>query len=147
MCLVTTRHKEYHKFSRITDIDNNTSVIAQMQDGFIKGDRTKHINSKFFYIQDLMRDKEINLVWSSSENAADLSTKPVSSAIHRKLSPPKQERSRNGLNRTTERVRKRKRQETRRCRMDGFPVPSQIVDSYSCPPLGFFPRGFSCGKV
>lgn len=50
----------------------------------LKGDRTKQIDPKFFYTHDLMRDKEIDLVWvPSSEIAADLFTKPVSKLSHR----------------------------------------------------------------
>ena len=33
--------------------ENNTTCIAQLKEGYIKGDRTKHISPKFFFTHDL----------------------------------------------------------------------------------------------
>ena len=36
-----------------TIYEDNVACIAQLKGGFIKGDRTKHISLKFFYIYEL----------------------------------------------------------------------------------------------
>ena len=39
----------------------NIACIAQVKQGYIKGDRTKHISPKFFFTRDLQKDGEINI--------------------------------------------------------------------------------------
>ncbi|CAH9074004.1 unnamed protein product [Cuscuta epithymum] len=58
--------------------EDNTTCIAQIKEGYIKGDRTKHISPKFFSTHDLEKDGTINIQQiRSSENPADLFTKSL----------------------------------------------------------------------
>ncbi|XP_074304163.1 secreted RxLR effector protein 161-like [Silene latifolia] len=58
--------------------EDNTACIAQVKEGYIKGDRTKHIASKFFYTHDLKEQGTIDIQQvRSSENLAELFTKSL----------------------------------------------------------------------
>ena len=59
--------------------EDNAACVAQMKEGFIKSDRTKHIPPKFFsFSQELEKDKKINIKYiRSSDNMADLFTKAL----------------------------------------------------------------------
>jgi len=59
--------------------EDNTTCVAQMKEGYIKSERTKHIPSKFFsFIQELEKDKGINIQYiRSSDNVTDLFTKAL----------------------------------------------------------------------
>jgi hypothetical protein len=66
--------------------EDNTACIAQLKEGYIKGDRTKHILPKFFFTHDLQKDNTINVQQiRSSENLADLFTKALPTTIFEKL--------------------------------------------------------------
>lgn len=69
-----------------TLFEDNVACIAQLKEGFIKGDRTKHISPKFWFTHDLQKNREV-LVQQirSSENVADLFTKSLPKAIFQKL--------------------------------------------------------------
>ena len=55
---------------------DNASCIAQLDGGFIKGDRTKHTSSKLFYIHELQKNDDINVQQiRSTDNVTDLFTK------------------------------------------------------------------------
>jgi hypothetical protein len=41
--------------------EENTACIAQIKEGYIKGDRTKHISPKFFSTHDLQKNDLINI--------------------------------------------------------------------------------------
>ncbi|XP_070020759.1 secreted RxLR effector protein 161-like [Nicotiana sylvestris] len=41
--------------------EDNDACIAQLKGGYIKGDRTKHISPKFFFMHDLQQNGEINV--------------------------------------------------------------------------------------
>ena len=41
--------------------EDNAACIAQIKGGFIKGDRTKYISSKFFYTHELQKKGEIDV--------------------------------------------------------------------------------------
>lgn len=66
--------------------EDNAACVTQMKEGYIKSDRTKHIPPRFFsYTQDLIKDKQIEMKYiQSSNNAADLFTKALPTAIFRK---------------------------------------------------------------
>jgi hypothetical protein len=67
--------------------ENNTACIAQIKEGYIKGDRTKHISSKFFSTHDLQKNGLINVCQiKSSDNLADLFTKSLPKNIFEHLS-------------------------------------------------------------
>ncbi|KAF3652998.1 hypothetical protein FXO38_15850 [Capsicum annuum] len=55
---------------------DNATYIAHLKGGFTKGDRTKHILPKLFYIHELQKNGDINMQQiRSSDNVADLFTK------------------------------------------------------------------------
>ena len=55
--------------------EDNTDCIEQVSEGFIKGNRTKHIAPKLFFAHDLMKYKLVKVKQvQSSENLADLFT-------------------------------------------------------------------------
>ena len=41
--------------------EDNVAYIEQIKGGFIKGDRTKYISSKFFYTHELQKKGEIDV--------------------------------------------------------------------------------------
>ena len=58
--------------------EDNAACIAQFKEGFIKGDRTKHISPKFFFTHDLQKERGINIQKiQSCNNLADLFTKAL----------------------------------------------------------------------
>jgi len=67
--------------------EDNVACVAQLKEGFIKSDRTKHIFPKFFsFSQELDKNKEINIQYiRSSDNVADLFTKALPTTTLRKL--------------------------------------------------------------
>lgn len=65
--------------------EDNAACVDQLKNGFIKGDKTKHIAPKFFFASEL-NGKEINVTKVSSEdNIADVFTKSLPAAQHKKL--------------------------------------------------------------
>ncbi|KAI3720027.1 hypothetical protein L6452_20934 [Arctium lappa] len=66
--------------------EDNSACVTQMKEGYIKSDRTKHIPPRFFsYTQDLIKDNQIEMKYiQSSNNAADLFTKALPTALFRK---------------------------------------------------------------
>ncbi|XP_074299319.1 secreted RxLR effector protein 161-like [Silene latifolia] len=76
----------------ITATSSNHSEILAIHEasreceGYIKGDRTKHISPKFFFTHDLQKSGDINVQQiRSSENLADLFTKALPIATFKKL--------------------------------------------------------------
>jgi hypothetical protein len=66
--------------------EDNTACIAQLKEGYIKGDRTKHISPKFFFTHDLQKNGEISIQQiRSCDNLADLFTKSLPGRIFEKL--------------------------------------------------------------
>ena len=66
--------------------EDNSACIAQLKEGYIKGDRTKHISSKFFFTHDLQKNGDINVQQvCSSDNLVDLFTKALPTATFEKL--------------------------------------------------------------
>ncbi|KAG7533051.1 Phosphoglucose isomerase (PGI) [Arabidopsis thaliana x Arabidopsis arenosa] len=57
--------------------EDNAACVAQIKEGYIKSDKTKHIPPRFFsYTQELEKNKEVDIQYiRSSDNAADLFTK------------------------------------------------------------------------
>jgi len=61
---------------------DNTTCIAQLKGGYIKGDRTKHISPKFFFTSDLEKCGDIDVQQiRSKDNLADLFTKALPTTI------------------------------------------------------------------
>ncbi|XP_056866765.1 secreted RxLR effector protein 161-like [Raphanus sativus] len=66
--------------------EDNTACITQLKDGYIKGDRTKHILPKFFFTHELQKAEEVQVLQvSSSENSADLFIKSLATSVFKKL--------------------------------------------------------------
>ncbi|KAM1446751.1 hypothetical protein ACFXTO_005931 [Malus domestica] len=66
--------------------EDNTACVAQMKEGFIKGDKTKHISPKFFSAHELQKAKVIEVRQiCSNENLADLFTKSLPKCTFQKL--------------------------------------------------------------
>ena len=69
-----------------TIYEDNTACIEQIKEGYIKGDRTKHISSKFFFTHKLQKSHEIEVKQiKSSDNVANLFIKALSSSTFKKL--------------------------------------------------------------
>ncbi|GJZ86735.1 putative copia-like polyprotein [Tanacetum coccineum] len=68
--------------------EDNAACVAQMKEGYIKSDRTKHIPSRYFtYTQDLIKDNQIEMKYvKSSNNSADLFTKALPTSVFRNTS-------------------------------------------------------------
>ncbi|GKB39969.1 hypothetical protein Tco_0884911 [Tanacetum coccineum] len=66
--------------------EDNEACIAQLKDEYIKGDKTKHILSKFFFTHDLQKSGDIIVqkVYLS-DNLADLFTKALPTVTSKKL--------------------------------------------------------------
>jgi ribonuclease HI len=66
--------------------EDNTACIAQLKEGYIKGDRTKHISPKFFFTHDLQKNGDVNIQQiRSCDNLADVFTKSLPSKVFEKL--------------------------------------------------------------
>ena len=66
--------------------EDNAACIAQLRDGYIKGDRTKHILPKFFFTHELQKAGKVDILQiRSSENLADLFTKSLPTSTFKKL--------------------------------------------------------------
>ncbi|GJT12788.1 elongation factor 1-alpha 1-like protein [Tanacetum coccineum] len=66
--------------------EDNASCVAQLKDGYIKGDKTKHILPKFLFTHDLQKNGDV-IVQNvrSSDNQADLFTKALPTTTFKKL--------------------------------------------------------------
>ncbi|KAI3821171.1 hypothetical protein L1987_08729 [Smallanthus sonchifolius] len=66
--------------------EDNAACITQLKEGYIKGDRTKHILPKFFFTHDLQKNGDIVVQQiRSCENLADLFTKSLPTSTFKKL--------------------------------------------------------------
>ncbi|XP_023635807.1 uncharacterized protein LOC111829924 [Capsella rubella] len=66
--------------------EDNAACIAQLKDGYIKGDRTKHILPKFFFTHELQKAGEVQVEQvQSCDNSADLFTKSLPTTTLKKL--------------------------------------------------------------
>ena len=69
-----------------TLFEDNAACIAQIKEGYIKGDRTKHISPKFFYTHEFQKSGEIDVQQiRSSDNLADLCTKSLPTSTFKRL--------------------------------------------------------------
>ena len=66
--------------------EDNTACIAQVKGGYIKGDKTKHISPKFFYIHELQESRQVDVKQIRfSNNLADLFIKSLPISIFEKI--------------------------------------------------------------
>nr|GEW82522.1 retrovirus-related Pol polyprotein from transposon TNT 1-94 [Tanacetum cinerariifolium] len=66
--------------------EDNAVCIAQLKDEYIKGDKTKHILSKFFFTHDLLKSGDIiDQKVCSSDNQAYLFTKALHTTTFNEL--------------------------------------------------------------
>jgi len=66
---------------------DNSACVTKIQAGFIKGDRTKHIDpKKFSFTNDLITNKALDVKKIAlADNLADLFTKALLLSIHHRL--------------------------------------------------------------
>ena len=61
-----------------TIYEDNDACINQFKEGYIRGDRTKHLSAKLFFAHDQQKDKKIKVQEIQlCENPADLFTKSL----------------------------------------------------------------------
>jgi hypothetical protein len=73
------------KLQPIAVHEDNKACVAQVEQGYIKSDRTKHIDPKFFFMHEL-NGKQLRITYvASDKNLADLFTKSLGSTKHAKL--------------------------------------------------------------
>jgi hypothetical protein len=66
--------------------EDNTACIKQLNEGYIKGDKTKHISPKFWYTHELQQSKDLQIKYvESHNNLADLFTKALPAATFERL--------------------------------------------------------------
>ncbi|KAL0412075.1 UNVERIFIED_CONTAM: Retrovirus-related Pol polyprotein from transposon TNT 1-94 [Sesamum latifolium] len=66
--------------------EDDAACIAQIKDGYIKGDRTKHISSKIFSTHELQVEGKVDVTQiPSSQNLADLFTKALPTKVFKQL--------------------------------------------------------------
>ena len=66
--------------------EENIACIAQLKEGYIKGDRTKHMSPKFFFTHDLQKNNDINIQQiRSCDNLVDLFTKSLPIRVFKQL--------------------------------------------------------------
>jgi hypothetical protein len=66
--------------------EDNAACITQIKEGYIKGDRTKHISPKFFSTHELQKSGKIDIHQiRSSNNLADFFTKSLPTKTFRQL--------------------------------------------------------------
>lgn len=66
--------------------EDNAACIAQIKEGYIKGDRTKHISPKFFSTHELQVEGKVDVKQiQSSQNLADLFTKSLPTKVFKQL--------------------------------------------------------------
>ncbi|KAM1884742.1 hypothetical protein ACFX15_036926 [Malus domestica] len=69
-----------------TIFENNVACIKQLKKGYIKGDNTKHITRKFFYLHQQQQHQNIEVKQiHSQDNMADLFTKSLPKSTFQKL--------------------------------------------------------------
>ena len=69
----------------IGSCEDNAACIAQVKGGYIKGDRTKHILTKFFYTHELQNSGEINVQQIRSSDNLAVFTKALPTTTFKKL--------------------------------------------------------------
>lgn len=68
-----------------TLFEDNLSYVTHIKNGYIKGERTKHIAPKFFFSHE-QQGKDINVKWiQGDKNLADLMTKSLPPSTHQSL--------------------------------------------------------------
>ncbi|XP_056697869.1 uncharacterized protein [Spinacia oleracea] len=74
------------KEAPIVIYENNATCIVQLKEGYIKGDRTKHILPKFFFTHELQKNNDVQVLQIRlSENLANLFTKALPTSTFKKL--------------------------------------------------------------
>jgi hypothetical protein len=74
------------KINTMTIYEDKSACIIQLKDGYIKGDRTKHISPKFFFTHYIQKNVDINIQQiRSCDNLADLFTKSLPSITFNQL--------------------------------------------------------------
>jgi hypothetical protein len=65
--------------------DNKSSILLENNGKASSSKRTKHINVRYFFITDLVKKKEVSVVWCpTGDMIGDFATKPLQGALFRK---------------------------------------------------------------
>ena len=85
--ILAKQYKMNQKFKPTIIFEDNIACVNQMNTGFIKADRVKHISPHIFgFAQDLIETSQIEIKNIESENnIADMLTKALPAYKHRKL--------------------------------------------------------------
>ena len=58
--------------------DNQSAILLEHNGSLSSTQRTKHLNSRYFYVKDVVANKEIAFIWYSTDKVvADYLTKPL----------------------------------------------------------------------
>ena len=66
--------------------DNEAAILLEKNGKASSGKRTKHINTRYFFVTDRVRNGELEVVWCPTEDmTGDFWTKPLQGALFRRL--------------------------------------------------------------
>jgi hypothetical protein len=66
--------------------DNQSAILLEKNGKASSSKRTKHINIRYFFITDRVKNKEVSIVWCPTEDmTGDYATKPLQGALFRKF--------------------------------------------------------------
>ena len=66
--------------------DNEAAILLEKNGKASSGKRTKHINTRYFFVTDRVRNGELEVIWCPTEDmTGDFWTKPLQGALFRRL--------------------------------------------------------------
>jgi hypothetical protein len=66
--------------------DNKSSILLEKNGKASSSKRTKHINIRYFFITDCVKNEEVSVVWCpTGDTIGDFATKPLQGALFRKF--------------------------------------------------------------
>jgi hypothetical protein len=93
--------------------DNQAAILLEKNGRASSGKRTKHINTRFFFITDRIGKKEVTVKWCPTEDmTADFWTKPLQGASFRRMRDLIMGVTKQGLPRVSK-TKKRKEEKTK----------------------------------
>ena len=93
MCVASVNESPHTRIKQIVNeneptkfFEDNSACVAQLKEGYLKSDRTKHISPWFYsYIRKFEKNKEVDIEYiRSCKNPADLFTKTLPTTTFRK---------------------------------------------------------------
>ena len=78
--------QDYGAVDNIAFQDNKSSILMEKNGKASSSRRTKHINIRYFFITDRIKNKEVSVVWCpTADMIGDFATKPLEGALFRKF--------------------------------------------------------------